>query len=167
LLEWVAKLLEIYRNFYYRLICRYLCFFASLLVCGEVYRESAFFVWVGTFVALIVIKLTIMEVLLMSIGVEKLTSQNFATFTGAGTVLVDFWAPWCGPCQMQLPILDAVAKRVGESVKVGKLNVEDSPDIASKFGIFSIPTLIVFRDGKPEKVFQGVQNEETLVKAVA
>ncbi len=103
----------------------------------------------------------------MSNNIEKLDSQSFASFTGSGTVLVDFWAPWCGPCQMQLPILDSVARKVGENVKIGKVNVEDSPDIASKFSIFSIPTLIVFRNGKPEKVFQGVQSEETLVKAVS
>ncbi len=103
----------------------------------------------------------------MSNSVEKLSSENFSSFTGNGTVLVDFWAPWCGPCQMQLPILDSVAKKVSSGVKVGKLNVEDSPEIAAKFGIFSIPTLIVFKNGKAEKVFQGVQKEDTLIQAVS
>ncbi len=103
----------------------------------------------------------------MSNNVEKLNSQNFSEFTGSGAVLVDFWAPWCGPCQMQLPILDAVVRKVSGQAKVGKLNVEESPDIASKFSIFSIPTLIVFKNGQPEKVFQGVQTEDTLVKALS
>ena len=103
----------------------------------------------------------------MSTTVEKLDSKNFSGFVEKGTALVDFWAPWCGPCQMQLPILDNVARKVGETVKVGKLNVEESGDIAAKFSIFSIPTLIVFKEGQPVKVFQGVQREETLVAAVA
>lgn len=103
----------------------------------------------------------------MNATVEKLDSKSFPTFTASGTALVDFWAPWCGPCQLQLPILDAVARRVPENVKVGKINVEESPDVAAKFSIFSIPTLIVFIDGKPAKVFQGVQTEEALIKAVS
>ncbi len=103
----------------------------------------------------------------MSTTVEKLDSNNFSGFVEKGTVLVDFWAPWCGPCQMQLPILDNVAKKLGDKVKVGKLNVEEAADIASKFSIFSIPTLIVFKDGQPAKVFQGVQQEATLVDAVS
>lgn len=103
----------------------------------------------------------------MSSTVEKINSVNFSEITGKGTVLVDFWAPWCGPCQMQLPILEKVAQRVGEKAKIAKLNVEESPDIASKFSIFSIPTLIVFKEGTPVKVFQGLQTEEALVNAVS
>lgn len=125
------------------------------------------FLNVGIIVALFVPDLTKLEVIYMSNNVEKLNSQNFSEFTGSGTVLVDFWAPWCGPCQMQLPILDVVARKIGSQAKVGKINVEESPDIASKFSIFSIPTLIVFKDGTPAKVFQGVQSEDTLVKALA
>ncbi len=103
----------------------------------------------------------------MSSTVEKINSVNFNEVTGKGTVLVDFWAPWCGPCQMQLPILEKVAQRVGEKAKIAKLNVEESPDVASKFNIYSIPTLIVFKEGQPVKVFQGLQTEDTLVNAVS
>ncbi len=103
----------------------------------------------------------------MSANVEQLNNQTFNGFVGSGTVLVDFWAPWCGPCQMQLPILDSVAKKVEGKVKVGKLNVDECPDIAAKFSIFSIPTLIVFSNGQPVKVFQGVQTEDNLIKALS
>ncbi|MDN5278235.1 MAG: thioredoxin 1 [Clostridiales bacterium] len=103
----------------------------------------------------------------MSTGVEKINSVNFSEFTGKGTVLVDFWAPWCGPCQMQLPILESVAQKVGDKAKIAKLNVEENPDIASKFNIFSIPILILFKDGQQVKVFQGLQTEEALVRAVS
>ena len=99
----------------------------------------------------------------MSANVEKLSSQNFSEFTQNGTVLVDFWAPWCGPCQMQTPILDKVAEKVDGKAKIGKLNVEEAPDIASKFNIYAIPTLIVFKDGQPAQVLQGLQTEEALI----
>lgn len=103
----------------------------------------------------------------MNSTVEKLDTKTFSSFVAKGTVLVDFWAPWCGPCQMQLPILDNLARNLGGKAKVAKLNVDESPDIAAQFSIFSIPTLIVFKDGQPAKVFQGVQTEDTLTKALA
>ena len=65
----------------------------------------------------------------------------------SGTVLVDFWATWCGPCRMLSPIVDEVAEERTD-VKVGKVNVDEQPELASQFGVMSIPTLLVFRDGK-------------------
>ena len=78
-------------------------------------------------------------------------------------VLVDFWAPWCEPCRMQGPIIEDVAKTLGDKAKVGKLNVDENPTIAGKYSVMSIPTLMIFKDGKPVKQFVGVQNKETLV----
>jgi thioredoxin 1 len=103
----------------------------------------------------------------LEMSVEQLNTDKFESYVKEGTTLVDFWAPWCAPCQMQLPILDKVASKVTNGAKVAKLNIEESPEIASKFSIFSIPTLIVFKDGQPVKTLQGVQQENTLLEALA
>ncbi|RJR31146.1 thioredoxin [Candidatus Parcubacteria bacterium] len=78
-------------------------------------------------------------------------------------VLVDFWASWCGPCKLQGPIIDDLAKEYsGDNVKIGKLNVEENSQTASQFQIMSIPTLIIFSNGKPADVMVGVQEIELL-----
>lgn len=77
-------------------------------------------------------------------------------------VLVDFWAEWCGPCKMQLPILEEVAKEFDGKVKIAKVNVDDNPGSASKYGIMSIPTLLLFKGGEIVKQMIGVQSKETL-----
>ena len=81
-------------------------------------------------------------------------------------VLVDFWAPWCGPCKMIAPVLEELAKEYDGRVKVVKLNVDDSPNTASEFGIRSIPTLILFKEGKVFEQTVGAQNKENLKKLV-
>ena len=67
---------------------------------------------------------------------------------GEKPVLVDFWATWCGPCRMQAPILEQLDSELGGSVKIGKVDVDEEPELARRFGVMSIPTLIAFRDGK-------------------
>lgn len=102
----------------------------------------------------------------MSDKVLILNTENFEETIKEGVTLVDFWAEWCGPCKMQLPILGKVAEKAEGKAKICKLNVDDSPQVAAKFGIRSIPTLIVFKDGEVVKNFLGVQNEQTLSEAL-
>ena len=77
-----------------------------------------------------------------------LTKDNFDSVTSSGLVLVDFWATWCGPCRMQAPILEELDEQLGGKVKICKLDVDDEPAIAQRFGVMSIPTLMVFRNGE-------------------
>ena len=101
----------------------------------------------------------------MSAGIIELNDSNFDAEAKAGVVLIDFWAPWCGPCRMQGPILEQIVGKV-EGAKITKLNVDEAPAVAAKFGIMSIPTLIVLKDGQPVKQFVGVQQADTLVAAL-
>ena len=78
-------------------------------------------------------------------------------------VLVDFWASWCGPCRMLSPIIDEVAKST-DKVKVGKVNVDEESDLATKFAVMSIPTLILFENGKPVKQIVGVQSKDAILR---
>jgi thioredoxin 1 len=102
----------------------------------------------------------------MAKGVVELTDSNFATETAQGVTLVDFWAPWCGPCVMQGPILEKVAARVGAQAKIAKVNVDENSGVAAQFAVRSIPTLLLFQNGKPVKQFIGVQDEGVLVSAI-
>lgn len=97
-------------------------------------------------------------------NVVVVTEANFeAEITnGTGLALIDFWAEWCGPCQMMLPILWNFAKEVGGKVKVCKVNVDDNPAIAAKFRVMSIPTLILFKDGKAVDQVVWVQTVDQL-----
>ncbi len=92
----------------------------------------------------------------------ELNDANFENTIATGITLVDFWAPWCGPCRMLAPTIDEVAKEAPH-VKVGKLNVDDSPDIAAKYNVMSIPTIIYFKDGKPAFQSVGVVNKQTIL----
>ncbi|MFH0840884.1 MAG: thioredoxin [bacterium] len=81
-------------------------------------------------------------------------------------VLVDFFAVWCGPCQMQAPIIDEVAKELGEEAVVGKLNTEQAQQTAANYGVMSIPTLLIFRNGEIVKTFVGLMPKETLITEI-
>jgi len=81
-------------------------------------------------------------------------------------VLVDFWAPWCGPCRMVGPIIDRIGEKMKNKVKVFKLNVDENPSTASSYGITGIPTVIIFKNGQIEREFVGVQPEQVYLDAL-
>lgn len=84
-----------------------------------------------------------------------LNEQNFDEVTSKGVALVDFWATWCGPCKMMAPNVDDIATQYKGRVAVGKVDVDECPSLAERFGIMSIPTLIVFKDGEKKEVLVG------------
>jgi len=82
-------------------------------------------------------------------------------------VLVDFWAEWCGPCKMIAPILEEIANEKGDSLKIAKLNVDEAPEIARRFEVMSIPTMILFKDGQEAKRIIGAKPKQALLDDVA
>ena len=95
-----------------------------------------------------------------------LTAKNFEEIVTAEnkTVMVDFYADWCGPCKMLAPIIEEMAKEADESVVVAKLNVDDNEEIAVQFGVMTIPTVIVFKDGEPIEKVVGVVPKDQLLE---
>ena len=98
---------------------------------------------------------------------KNITLENFdqEVLRSEKTVLLDFWATWCGPCRMQAPILEAFAGEHPE-IKVGNVNVDENPELAEKFGIMSIPSLLVFKDGKLVKTAVGLHDKGGLAEMV-
>ena len=98
--------------------------------------------------------------------VAELGEHQFDAVIAKGLTLVDFWAPWCRPCRMQGPILEEVAEGVDGQAKIAKVNVDEAGGAAERFGVQSIPTLVLFKDGDEVRRFVGVQPKEILVDAV-
>lgn len=96
-------------------------------------------------------------------NVKELNDLNFDQEINNGVTLVDFWAAWCMPCKMQSPIIDKVADHFKGKANIAKLNVDDCTNTAAKYGIMSIPTLLLFKNGKVEKQFVGLQSERALI----
>jgi len=98
-----------------------------------------------------------------STKIKTLNTKNFKTATKSGLTLVDFWAPWCGPCKLMGPVLNDVADSAGDGVSVAKLNVDHNQPIANKYKVRSIPTLILFQDGREINRFVGVKTKKFLL----
>jgi len=96
----------------------------------------------------------------------ELTSDNFDEITADGTVLVDFWATWCGPCRMIAPVIDKLAESYENKAKICKVDIDSNQELATKFGVRSIPTIIFMKDGKilEDKTMVGGQSEDAFVK---
>lgn len=101
-------------------------------------------------------------------SVLKITKNNFDSevMESDKPVLLDFWAAWCGPCKMVGPVVDEVADQLGESAKIGKVNVDEEQELAQKFNVMSIPTLVVIKDGKVVQSAVGVQSKQNILSMI-
>ncbi|MBR2786147.1 MAG: thioredoxin [Clostridia bacterium] len=100
--------------------------------------------------------------------VIKLNSNNFQeeVMESNKVVLIDFYADWCGPCKMMSPVIDEIANEVSENVKVCKLNVDESQDLAVKYNVMSIPTLIIFKNGTVVNTLVGLRGKEEILSSI-
>lgn len=100
-------------------------------------------------------------------NIKNLTQNNFRQLAGGGLILVDFWAPWCGPCKLVSPILNEIADEQTGKLRIGKVNVDNQQALAAKYKVRNIPTLVLFKNGKEVKRFVGVKPKKALMSELA
>ena len=101
-------------------------------------------------------------------GVLKISSENYEeeVLKADKPVIIDFYADWCGPCRMMSPIIDEIEEEKADSIKVGKVNVDENQDLAMEYGVMSIPTIVIIKNGKVEKTFVGVRDKSEILGAI-
>ena len=101
-------------------------------------------------------------------SILNVTSENYESevLKSEKTVLIDFYADWCGPCKMMSPVIDEIAEEMKETVKVGKINVDENQDLAMEYGVMSIPTIVVLKNGEVQKTFVGVTDKDEIKHAL-
>ena len=99
-------------------------------------------------------------------SVLKITNENFKeeVLNSQKPVIIDFYADWCGPCRMMAPIIDEIAEKLGETAKVGKVNVDDNQELAVEYNVMSIPTIVIIKEGKVTKTFVGVTDKNEILE---
>ena len=99
-------------------------------------------------------------------NIKKLNNKNYKLIIRQGTVLVDFWAPWCAPCKMMAPVLNEIAEKENDKVTIGKVNVDQQQELAAKYKIRNIPTMILFHNGKEVTRLVGVKSKQAILKEI-
>ncbi len=99
-------------------------------------------------------------------AISNVNDQNFSTETSEGLVLADFWAPWCGPCKMIAPVLEELDGEMGDKVKIVKLDIDQNQETTSKYGVMSIPTLLVLKNGEVVDKIVGFKPKDALAEVL-
>ncbi|TCP54729.1 thioredoxin [Tumebacillus sp. BK434] len=99
-------------------------------------------------------------------AIQNATDSNFNELIAQGTAVVEFWAPWCGPCRMLAPVLDELDRELGSKLRVMKVNVDEYGQLAARFQVMSIPLIVLFKNGKPVEKIHGFQSKKALLDTI-